>query len=205
MTIKAREYRVGAKILTAVAALVLTVTAPVAIDLSADDGLVSLKAAAAKGNGGGNGGGNAGGNGKGKGKGKGGDTATTEGGDTFLLLLVARPGIEMAVITTEIRKRYPADEIATLDNPHKAISFFTEIRDMSGTTVTHRWFYKGKVEFQASFNVMSKKWRVWSTQLLPRDKPGLWSVQILDQDGNILETRTVDYQPATPQQLATES
>ncbi len=135
-----------------------------------------------------------------------GATDPSEGGnDPVLLLLVLNPGVDMAVITTEIRKRYPTDEVVTLDNPHRAISFFTEIRDMAGTTVTHRWIYKGKVQFQASFNVLSKKWRVWSTQLLPRDKPGQWTIQVVDQDGKVLETRAVDYRPAGTPQLATGS
>ncbi len=143
-----------------------------------------------RGNGGGNGGGAAGAGGVGGANGTGG----TSGGDSGEILLLV-PTVALAVLTTEIRKRKPADEIARLDDPRQAVSFFTETRGMKGHTITHRWLFGGAVQHEVSFAVRGDNWRVWSTQVLPAAMAGVWSVQIVDEDGAVLETRSLDFLP----------
>lgn len=195
----------------------LTLVAPVTID--ADSSTFKSKTAVA-GNGNGNGGGggssngggggssnagggdnsnagggdssNAGGNGKGHGKGN--DVASTDK-DRALLLVPLEEAITIAQFTTRISKRYPADELFTYDNSHQSISFFSEFQGMSGKEITHRWFYGDNLEFEASFKIRADRWRVWSTQLLPEDKPGKWRVEIMDETGEVLANQGLNYAP----------
>ncbi|MDH3229596.1 MAG: DUF2914 domain-containing protein, partial [Alphaproteobacteria bacterium] len=112
------------------------------------------------------------------------------------------PTVALAVFTTAIKKRYPANDVETLDDPHQAISFFNELHAMAGKRITHRWVHNGSVMFEASFDVMAQRWRIWSTQLLPADQAGEWTVEIVDEDGTVLEARSLFYQPRTSEQLA---
>jgi hypothetical protein len=101
----------------------------------------------------------------------------------------------MALFTTRISKRYPADEITSLDNPHQAVSFFSELQDMSGQKITHRWIHGGELAFKASFKVRADHWRIWSTQLLPENRPGEWTVEIVNEKDEVLEVRTLNFAP----------
>jgi hypothetical protein len=199
MVTTSRGAGMAAAIIGAAAVFFLSLAAPITIDT--DSGSFTSKIANAKnngGNGGGNGGGNnSGGNGKGKGKGKGNDVASTrpDGDRKLLLPLVPEPAITVALFTTKIAKRYPADEITNLENRHQAISFFSELQDMSGQKITHRWIHGGEVAFKASFQVRANHWRIWSTQLLPADMPGEWKVEIVNEQGDVLEFRTLNFAP----------
>ncbi len=143
-----------------------------------------------RGNGGGNGGGAAGAGSVGGSSGTGG----ASGGDSGEILLLV-PTVALAVLTTEIRKRRPADEIVRLDDPRQAVSFFTETLGMKGHTITHRWLFGGAVQHEVSFEVRGDNWRVWSTQILPAEMAGVWSVEIVDDEGAVLETRSLDFLP----------
>lgn len=189
----------AATLTAAIGVFVLAVSAPVSIDLDGTGFDVVASNAVAQGKGGGGkGGGNAGGgppdhsNAGGKG-GKGGNTDSND--RERLLLMTGEPTVSLAVFTTEIKKRRPANEIEMLDNPHQAVSFYSELYAMEGKKITHRWSHKGSEKFSTSFDVMAQRWRVWSTQLLPADHIGMWTVDVIDQDGKVLETRTLDYRP----------
>jgi hypothetical protein len=54
------------------------------------------------------------------------------------------------------------------------------------------------VEFKASFKIRADRWRIWSTQLLPATMPGEWTVQIVNQDGEVLQTSALAYAPKAP-------
>ena len=66
---------------------------------------------------------------------------------------------------------------------------------MSGKQITHRWLYRGEMIFEAEFTIRTDKWRVWSTQLLPADKPGEWQVEILNKEGDVLDVYMLFYHP----------
>ncbi len=191
-----REWRSLAA--TAVAATIVfgvVLAAPVTIDL--DDGIwnaVSLKTAIAgkgngggKGGGGGNGGGNGGGdNGSGNGGNGNGGAKADNGRNPVWRAFTAGPKVKRAVFTTEIRNRSPQDDITELSDPDQYITFFTDLRKMDGMQVTHRWIHEDVVRYEMTFTVMADKWQAWSTQRLPVDAPGAWTVEVIDEDGKVL-------------------
>ena len=113
-------------------------------------------------------------------------------------LVVPEPAISLAQFTTRISKRYPADDITDLDDPHQSISYFSELQGMSGQTITHLWLYEGEVEFKAAFKIRADRWRIWSTQLLPANMPGEWTVEVVNQEGEVMEARTLNFAPNAP-------
>jgi len=96
---------------------------------------------------------------------------------------------------TKISKRYPADEVISYDNPHQSISFFTEFQAMTGKQITHLWIYGEEVQFKATFKIRAEHWRVWSTQMLPEEMPGEWKVEIVDEEGTVLQAHKLNYTP----------
>ncbi len=78
--------------------------------------------------------------------------------------------------TSAIDQREPVDEITTLSNNADKVYFFSELRDLQGQTVTHRWLFAGKVMAEVPFNVKGPRWRVNSSKTLLPGWIGDWTV-----------------------------
>ena len=144
--------------------------------------------------GGNNGGGNNNGGGSNGGSGQGTSSSRDRGGEQRSRL-PTEPTVAIAVFTTAIKKRYPANDIELLDDPHQAVSFFSELHAMAGKKITHRWIHNGSVVYEANFDVLAQRWRIWSTQVLPADKAGTWRVEVVDEGNKVLQTSRLNYRP----------
>jgi hypothetical protein len=106
------------------------------------------------------------------------------------LLMVALPLVAAADVvrshfTRGITDREPVDHLTTASNI-TPLYFFTELVDMTGTEVMHRWRFEGQIMADVRFQVEGPRWRVYSSKELLPEWNGLWTVQVLDQDGNVL-------------------
>jgi hypothetical protein len=119
----------------------------------------------------------------------------------------SRGSVVRSVFTTAVEDREPVDKIKTLDNSHRQIYYFTELRDMSGQTATHRWEYNGKVMAEVKFNVGGPRWRVWSTKTLVPGWTGEWKVSVLNGAGEVISEDAFEYTeaPAASDTSADES
>jgi len=95
--------------------------------------------------------------------------------------------------TSGIESREPIDKITSLTNDVRKILFFSEIRELTGQTVTHRWEFEGKIMAEVPFNIGGSIWRTWSSKNLLPGWLGEWKVSILDASGNILGNKTFTY------------
>ncbi|MBA5248186.1 MAG: DUF2914 domain-containing protein [Gammaproteobacteria bacterium] len=101
--------------------------------------------------------------------------------------------ISQAVFSKSIDQRTPVELITEADNSLKKIYFFTNIRHLKGDKITHRWLYKGKVKAEVSFDIKGNRWRVWSSKNLWHTWVGVWTVEVIDQNEQILLTKTFEY------------
>lgn len=102
----------------------------------------------------------------------------------------ARQGsVARAVITTGVSEREPIDELSQVSGDIPLVYFFTELRDMQGERITHRWEHDGQVISEVNFDVKGPRWRVWSSKTLPSGATGSWKVHVVDSAGAILTTR----------------
>jgi hypothetical protein len=76
---------------------------------------------------------------------------------------------------------------------YDSISFFTELTDLNGHTVTHQWMFNDKVMFEKSFEVGGARWRVWTSKTLIPSWTGTWTVNVLDDDRTTLESKSFEY------------
>ena len=104
--------------------------------------------------------------------------------------------VARAVFTTGIKDREPVDQVTTLTTDKDKIYFFTEIRNMSGHIIKHRWEYNGKTMAEVKFDVGGPRWRVWSAKSLLPQWTGEWKVSVVDEAGKALSESTFTYTEA---------
>jgi len=104
------------------------------------------------------------------------------------------PRVELVQFTTSVENREPVDAVTFLRNDVREILFYTDLRDLSGATVIHRWEYEGEVVAEVPFAVGGNRWRVWSSKSLDPDSIGDWTVSVVAPDGEVLAVETLSYQ-----------
>jgi hypothetical protein len=90
--------------------------------------------------------------------------------------------------TSAILDREPVDEITSIDSTIGKIFFFTELRNLEDTTITHRWTHAGEVKAEIEFKVRGSRWRVYSSKTLLPEWIGDWKVEVLSEEGTVLGT-----------------
>ena len=97
--------------------------------------------------------------------------------------------ISQAVFAKSVEERAPLEIMTEADNSLGKIYFFTNIRNLTGDKITHRWIYKDKVKAEINFNIKGKRWRVWSSKNLWHTWTGQWKVEVLNQHNQVLLTK----------------
>ncbi|QUX97200.1 DUF2914 domain-containing protein [Marinomonas sp. CT5] len=118
-----------------------------------------------------------------------------------LSLLAALPAwaegtVARAQFSTDVVDREPIDNIGPIVKVEygeiQRVYFFTDLRNMSGSNVIHRWKLDGEDQADVGFDIGGDRWRVWSSKRLMPGFDGKWSVDVV-QDGKVIDTRTFDY------------
>ena len=78
-----------------------------------------------------------------------------------------------ASFSTSVGKLYCFSKIANIDNH---------------TNVVHAWYYGSEERARVSLNVSPPAWRTYSSKVIQAHEIGVWRVEILDQNGNLLDT-----------------
>lgn len=120
---------------------------------------------------------------------------------TLLLLLLTtkvfaewpHEHISQAVFATSIKDRMPIEIVTEVNDSLGKIYFFTNIRNLTGDKITHRWIYKDKVKAEVSFDIKGKRWRVWSSKNIWHTWVGQWKVEVVNQNNEILLTKTFEF------------
>jgi hypothetical protein len=96
--------------------------------------------------------------------------------------------------TSAVENREPVDNLTEFNSgTSERVYCFTELTNPPGQVVTHSWEYRGEVIGKTRLYVNAPHTRVWSSRLLTPDRPGSWTVVIMDSSGKILAERTLDY------------
>jgi len=103
----------------------------------------------------------------------------------------AKGTLPRAVFAKQIVKREPVDEVTALSSDMQGVYFFTELEDMAGQTVSHRWEYDGQRVGYTEFKVTASHWRAWSYRKTPPGSTGIWKVKVLNAVGGVLGEKTL--------------
>jgi hypothetical protein len=101
-----------------------------------------------------------------------------------------------AVFTTTVTDREPADQITSLTNDIQQVYFYTELKNLEGQTITHKWEHAGDVKAEVSFDVKALRWRVWSSKTLDPSWTGEWTVSVIDGSSATLAQARLNYEKA---------
>ncbi len=108
--------------------------------------------------------------------------------------------ISQAVFAKSVEDRTPIAIVTEADNSLGKIYFFTNIRNLKGSQITHRWVYKDKIKAEVSFSIKGNRWRVWSSKNLWHTWTGQWRVEVVDQNNQVLLTKVFNFRKNTPQE-----
>lgn len=108
--------------------------------------------------------------------------------------------ISQAVFASSIADRQPVEIITEADDSLGKIYFFTNIRHLTGDSITHRWIYKDKIKAEISFDIKGDRWRVWSSKNIWHTWTGKWTVEVLDQQDQVLLAKTINFEKSTTQE-----
>jgi hypothetical protein len=100
--------------------------------------------------------------------------------------------ISVAEFATDVVDRKPVNVLTESNNSNKKIFFYTNIRNLQGQTVKHRWSYQDKIMAEVSFNISGPRWRVWSSKNFLKSWTGEWKVDVIS-NGAILTSKTFNY------------
>ncbi len=101
--------------------------------------------------------------------------------------------VSRAQFTREVVDREPIDSILMLKNDIDKIYYFSELVNLKGQRVIHRWKYKGRIMAEIEFNVTSNRWRTYSSKKLSPQFLGEWAVIVVDNMGWPLKTSLFEY------------
>lgn len=104
--------------------------------------------------------------------------------------------VARASFASDIQDREPADSLKQLENSNDKIYYFTELRDMAGQTITHRWEHNGKVMAEVPFEIGGNRWRIFSSKTLDPSWTGEWKASVVSASGETLSVNTFNYTAA---------
>jgi hypothetical protein len=97
--------------------------------------------------------------------------------------------IEEGVITTQIVERSPADAVQTYPATIGKLYCFIHVTGAEeDTSITQVWYLGDKEMARVSLPVRSSDWRTWSSKTILPQWSGDWRVEVLDAEGNLLQT-----------------
>lgn len=106
------------------------------------------------------------------------------------------PHVALVQFTTGVENHEPVDAVTFLGNDVREILFYSDLRDLGGATVIHRWEHMGEVTAEVPFEVRGDRWRVWSSKRLQPEQVGDWTVSVVAPDGEVLAVEAFSYQQA---------
>jgi len=101
--------------------------------------------------------------------------------------------VTRALFTRQVKDLEPVDTVSVLTNDITRITYFTEIHGMAGQTITHRWEYNGKILLETKHEVVSSRWRAYTSKKLDPTLLGEWKASVVDAAGGTLSVNTFTY------------
>lgn len=86
----------------------------------------------------------------------------------------------------------------SIPTDHDAVFFFNDVRDGSGQTLQHRWYYQDELISNVTLRIGSDRWRTWSRKRLGKRRSGDWRVEVSTTEGCLLTSQILPANTALP-------
>jgi hypothetical protein len=113
-----------------------------------------------------------------------------------LVLIAAAPPLEQQAPAVEIAigrsvvSGMPVDTASSFDAATSQLAGWTRVTGMkAGSTITHVWIH-GADSARVELNVGGSPWRTYSRKTIPAGATGNWTLEVRDENGATLGSRT---------------
>jgi len=106
-----------------------------------------------------------------------------------------RGEITRAIFTHEIDGYEPVDEIISISVKNRKVYFFTDLKDMKGEKIIHRWEYKNSIKATVEFDVNADRYRIHSSKNILPNETGEWTVVVTNGNGQVLSRNKITVVP----------
>lgn len=100
------------------------------------------------------------------------------------------PRIVRAQLTSAVSNREPVDQlpspVVVSGGDVDRILFFSEVHDLAGQELSHRWEREGQTVADISFTIGGNSWRMHSSKRITASMTGHWRVVVVDAGGTEL-------------------
>ena len=97
--------------------------------------------------------------------------------------------IESAVVCENIVDREPEGTNTSFSVTVGKLFFFTKITSAENPIeITHVWFFGDTERARVTLPVKANTWRTYSSKVLQAHEIGVWHIDVLDPEGEVLET-----------------
>jgi len=107
----------------------------------------------------------------------------------------ARGSVENATFTSNVADGTPVDFRQAFDTNTRTVYYYTEILDLQGQTVTHRWKREGKLMQEVPIRVQRPRQAVWSKSTMQPEWTGNWTVEVVTARGVVMVIDNFAYNP----------
>jgi hypothetical protein len=108
--------------------------------------------------------------------------------------------VARSALSSDVRDREPVDELSgtimLASGGARRLYYFTEVQDMAGETVQHRWVRNGEIVATVEFPIGGVRWRIYSSKLLSSTMDGQWEARAESADGEVLDR--IEFNAARP-------
>lgn len=100
-----------------------------------------------------------------------------------------------ATFTSGVTDDAPIDFREEFFTDTSVVYYYSELLDLSGQTVRYRWTLEGQLMHEVPVHVTHARQAAWSWTEMQPDTTGNWTVEVLDESGNVLDRRNFAYNP----------
>lgn len=98
------------------------------------------------------------------------------------------PSVE-AVLATGVEEMMPVGEAQEFPADVGRVFLWTRVTGAADMTIQHVWIH-GDMEWPVTLQIGGSPWRTWSSKAIPPEWSGEWRVEIRDEAGDLLDTRS---------------
>lgn len=99
-----------------------------------------------------------------------------------------KASVVKAAVATGIEDREPTGEATSFTDDVDTLWCYSKIKDGEGTTITHNWYRGDELVAEIPLKIRSPLYRTRSSKKIISGWTGAWRVEIIAEDGNVLET-----------------
>jgi len=100
----------------------------------------------------------------------------------------AVPSVEAAATGTGVEELTPLGVAESFPPSVGKVYCYSKIVNGEGTTILHRWYYKGEVIADVSLAIGSPRYRTYSYKTILPHQTGEWKVEIISEGEDVLKT-----------------